>query len=146
MVWMKRDCRLSTGLSPSSRLFSCEAGRRTCSKRETRTEELCEIKSAYTLLARSLVKHPLKGNEAAGFSHCQSGAWRCTHWRAVKPVIKTRQGNQCSDTTLTGESRFHISTPLGIEPRSLMTGSKQFPQDQWDMVWMKLDCRLSSPQ
>jgi hypothetical protein len=26
---------------------------------------------------------------------------------------------------LTGESRFHISTPLGIEPRSLMTGSKQ---------------------
>jgi hypothetical protein len=25
---------------------------------------------------------------------------------------------------LTGESRFHISTPLGIEPGSLMTGSK----------------------
>jgi hypothetical protein len=26
---------------------------------------------------------------------------------------------------LTGESRFHISTPLGIEPGSLITGSKQ---------------------
>ncbi len=26
---------------------------------------------------------------------------------------------------LTGESRFHISTPLGIEPGSLMTGSKR---------------------
>ncbi len=25
---------------------------------------------------------------------------------------------------LTGESQFHISTPLGIEPGSLMTGSK----------------------
>jgi hypothetical protein len=25
----------------------------------------------------------------------------------------------------TGESRFHISTPLGILPRSLMTESKQ---------------------
>jgi hypothetical protein len=29
----------------------------------------------------------------------------------------------CSETMLTGESRFHISTPLGIELRSLMTGS-----------------------
>jgi hypothetical protein len=31
----------------------------------------------------------------------------------------------CSKTTLTGESRFHISTPPGIEPGSLMTGSKR---------------------
>jgi hypothetical protein len=30
---------------------------------------------------------------------------------------------------LTGESQFHISTPLGIEPRSLMTGSKWV--DHW---------------
>ncbi len=30
---------------------------------------------------------------------------------------------------LTGESRFHISTPLGIEPGSLMTGSKHV--DHW---------------
>jgi hypothetical protein len=30
----------------------------------------------------------------------------------------------CSETTLTGESRFHISTPWGFEPGSLMTGSK----------------------
>ncbi len=34
-----------------------------------------------------------------------------------------------SETTLTGESRFHISTSLGIEPGSLMTGSKQV--DHW---------------
>jgi hypothetical protein len=31
----------------------------------------------------------------------------------------------CSKTTLTGESWFYISTPLGIEPGSLMTGSKR---------------------
>ncbi len=31
----------------------------------------------------------------------------------------------CSGTTLTGESRFHISTPWGFEPGSLMTGSKR---------------------
>jgi hypothetical protein len=30
---------------------------------------------------------------------------------------------------LTGDSWFHISTPLGIEPGSLMTGSKQV--DYW---------------
>ncbi len=30
---------------------------------------------------------------------------------------------------LTGESQFHISTPLGIEPGSLMTGSKRV--DHW---------------
>ncbi len=38
---------------------------------------------------------------------------------------QSRQGHQCSETTLTGESRFHLGTPLGIEPRSLMTGSKR---------------------
>jgi hypothetical protein len=34
-----------------------------------------------------------------------------------------------SETTLTGESRFHLSTTLGIEPGSLMRGSKQV--DHW---------------
>ncbi len=37
----------------------------------------------------------------------------------------SRRGHQCSDTTLTGEFRFHLSTPLGTEPGSLMTGSKR---------------------
>jgi hypothetical protein len=97
------------GSPPAADSVGCEAGRKTCSKLETRTEELCEIKSAFhivntepseaptegqrsrglfTLSARSLVKHPLKG--------------------------------------------FHISTPLGFEPGSLMVGSKQggSPQDQ----------------
>ncbi len=38
-------------------------------------------------------------------------------------------GHQCSETTLTGKSRFHINTPVGIEPGSLMTGSKRV--DHW---------------
>ncbi len=37
---------------------------------------------------------------------------------------QSHRGHQCSETMLTEESRFHISTPLGIEPGSLMTGSK----------------------
>ncbi len=31
-------------------------------------------------------------------------------------------GHQCSETMLTGESRFHISIPLGIEPGSPLMG------------------------
>ncbi len=38
---------------------------------------------------------------------------------------QSRRGHQCSETTLTGKSRFHISTTPGIEPMSLMTGSKR---------------------
>jgi hypothetical protein len=37
---------------------------------------------------------------------------------------QSRQGHQCSETMLTGVSQVQISTPLGIEPRSLMTESK----------------------
>jgi hypothetical protein len=40
-------------------------------------------------------------------------------------VIGSRRGHQCSETTLTGESRFHISPPRGFEPVSLVAGSKQ---------------------
>jgi hypothetical protein len=35
----------------------------------------------------------------------------------------------CSETTLTGDSWFHKSIPLGTEPESLMTGSKRM--DHW---------------
>jgi hypothetical protein len=37
----------------------------------------------------------------------------------------------CSETTLTGESRFYISPPRGFEPVTLVAGSKQVsPLDQ----------------
>ncbi len=43
---------------------------------------------------------------------------------------QSRQGHQCSKTTLIIESQFHISIPLGIEPGSLMTtGNKRV--DHW---------------
>ncbi len=49
-----------------------------------------------------------------------------------------------SETTLSGESQFHINTPQGIWTwvpcDGKQTGS---PLDQWDMVRMKWDCRLS---
>ncbi len=51
---------------------------------------------------------------------------------------------KCSETTLIGESRFHICTPLG-EPMSLHDGKQTgSPLDQRDMVWMQWDCRLST--
>jgi hypothetical protein len=47
------------------------------------------------------------------------------HLRRGQNDQGSRWGHQCSETTLTGESRFHISTPLGIEPGSFMMGSKR---------------------
>jgi hypothetical protein len=68
----------------------------------------------------------------------------------VLAVIRAQKDSQkivpCSETTLTGESRFHISPPRGIWTwvpcDRKQTGS---PLDQWDMVRMKWDCRVSTP-
>jgi hypothetical protein len=38
------------GFPPAADYVGCEAGRRTCSERETRTEELCEIKWDYHIV------------------------------------------------------------------------------------------------
>jgi hypothetical protein len=43
----------------------------------------------------------------------------------TRPQWSMTLGYQCSEAILTGESRFHISTPLEIELGSLMTGSKR---------------------
>jgi hypothetical protein len=101
-------------------------------------------------------------------TRCQRKVWWSTHWPmnadeaaglhivGVKPSdspIKGQRsqwsescrGHQYSETTLTGESRFHISTPLGFRtwvPRDRKQMSS--PLDQWDMVRMKWDCRLST--
>ncbi len=51
----------------------------------------------------------------------------------------------CSETSLTGESQFHISSPKGFEPVTLVAGSNQVsPLDQWDMMRIMWDCRLST--
>ncbi len=51
----------------------------------------------------------------------------------------------CSKTTLRGESRFHISTPLGSWTR-VLCDRKQMgnPLNQWDMMWFWWDCMLST--
>ncbi len=44
--------------------------------------------------------------------------------RGRSPVNdQSRWGHQCSETSLTVESRFHISPPRGFEPASLVAGS-----------------------
>jgi hypothetical protein len=55
----------------------------------------------------------------------------CDSWGQSPVDDQSRQGHRCSETTLTGESRFHISPPRGFEPGSLVTESKQVsPLDQ----------------
>jgi hypothetical protein len=67
-------------------------------------------------------------SDQVGLSHCQYDSL-VTVWDEARlrqgHNDQSSWGHQCSETMLTGESRFHTSTPLGIEPGSLMTGSKQ---------------------
>ncbi len=66
--------------------------------------------------------------------------YRCHVWVAARMYWRA-----CSETTLTGESRFHISTPQGIWTQVPCDGKQRVsPLDQWDMVRMKWDCRLST--
>ncbi len=62
------------------------------------------------------------------------------HFKSWAAVI------HCKDScvTPTGESWIHISTLLGIEPSSLMTGSKGWPTGPVDCVWLRWDSRLST--
>jgi hypothetical protein len=58
---------------------------------------------------------------------------------------QSRWGHQCSETMLTGESRFWISIPLEIEPRSLMTWCKQVAH--WTSeTWCECSEIAGSPQ
>jgi hypothetical protein len=65
--------------------------------------------------------------DQVGISHCQHNS-QVTVWDEARfrwgHNDQSYQGHQCSETTLIVESWFHISTPLGIEPGSLMMGSK----------------------
>ncbi len=128
MVRMKWDCRLSTGLPPSSRL------RRLWSQKGD--------------LQRACNRDRKAVWDQLGLSHC----WyenlvtvrdeACLRWGHNN---QSRRGHQCSETTLTGESQFHISTPQGFWTRVPYDGNQTgSPLDQWDMVRMKWDCRLST--
>jgi hypothetical protein len=66
---------------------------------------------------------------AAGLSHCRHDGLvtvrdeACLRQGHIND--QSLRGHQCSKRMLIGESWFHISIPLEIEPGSLMTGSKR---------------------
>jgi hypothetical protein len=111
-VWMQGDCRLSTGLPPSSpprRLWSQKKDLQQAWNRDSR--------AVWDQVGLSYCRHDslvtVRDEARLGQGHNDQ-----SHW-----------GHHCSETMLTGESQFHISTPLGIEPRSLIKGSKRV--DHW---------------
>jgi hypothetical protein len=64
---------------------------------------------------------------------------------ANPPMVAKFNSKTCSETTLTGESRFHISPPQGFWTQVPCDGKQRVsPLDQWDMVRMQWDCRLST--
>ncbi len=109
MVRIKWDCRLSTGLPPSSRL------RRLWSRKG-------DLQRVWNRDRKAVW-------DQVGLSHCRHKGLVTVrdkaHLRRGHNDDQSRQGHQCSKTTLTGESRFHISPPKGFDPESLVTGSKQ---------------------
>jgi hypothetical protein len=104
---MQWDCRLSTGLPPSSWLC------RLWSRKE-------DLQRAWNWVRRAVW-------DQVALSHCRQDSLVTVRDKAcLRPGHNDQscRGHQCSETMLTGESQFHINTPLGIEPGSLMTGSK----------------------
>ncbi len=128
MVRMKWDCRLSTGLPPSSRL--------------------CRLWSWKEVLQRAWNRDRKAVWDQVGLSHCRHKGLvtvlDVTRLRRGHNDDQSRRGHQCSETMLTGESRFHISTPQGIWTQVPYDGKQRVsPLDQWDIVRMKWDCRIS---
>ncbi len=128
MVRMKWDCRLSTGLPPNSRL--------------------CRLWSRKGDLQRAWNRDRKVVWDQVGLSHYQhEGLVTVRDEAHLRPGHndQSRRGPRCSKTLLTGESRFHISTPQGIWTRVPCDGKKTgSPLDQRDMVRIKWDCRLST--
>ncbi len=109
MVKMHWDCRLFTGLPPSSWLC------RSWSQKG-------DLQWVWNQDRKAVWDH-------VGLSHCRHEGLVTVRdearLRRGYNDDQSRQGHQCSETSLTGESRFHISTLWGFEPVSLVTGSKQ---------------------
>jgi hypothetical protein len=56
--------RALQGLPPAADSVGCEAGRKTCSERETGTEEPCEIKSAFHIVGAEPSEAPTEGQQS----------------------------------------------------------------------------------
>jgi hypothetical protein len=129
MVRMKWDCRLSTGLPPPLQQL-------TPSVVKPEGRPAASVKPGQESCVRSSGIITLSAREPSGSSG--QGPLQTSH------NDQSRQGHQCSETSLTGESWFHISTPQGIWTRVPCDGKQTGSSlDQWDMVRRKWDCRLS---
>ncbi len=106
---MQRDCRLSTGLPPSSRLC------RLWSQKE-------DLQPAWNRDRRAVW-------DQVGLSHCRNDS-PVTVWDKARlrqgHMDQTCWGHQCGETTLTGESGFHISTPWVLN-----TGPSLWEANRW---------------
>jgi hypothetical protein len=96
-VWMQWDCRLSTGLLPSSRLCRLWSWKEDLQRAWDRVR-----RAVWDQAELSLCQHDCLVT-VRDEARCRRGHNDQSH-----------QGHQCSDTTLTGESRFHWSNPLGL--------------------------------
>ncbi len=96
------------------------------------SSRLCRLWSQKEDLQRAWNRERRAAWDQAGLSHCPHDSLV-----TIRDEARLRQGHndqshrvhRCSETTLTEESQFHIIIPLGIEPGSLMTGSKWV--DHW---------------
>jgi hypothetical protein len=96
------------------------------------SSRLCPLWSWKEDLQRALNRHRRPVWDQVGLLHCRHNGLGTVRDKAHLRQghnEQSRGGHQCSETMLTGESPFHISTPLGMEPRSLMMGSKRV--DHW---------------
>jgi hypothetical protein len=113
----------------SGTVFNCSeiAGSPQSSTPPPPSSQLCRLWSQKEDLQRAWNRDRRAMWDQVGLSHCQHDGqvtvWDEAHLRQGHND-QSHRGHQCSETMLTGESRFHISAPPEIEPGSLMTGSK----------------------
>jgi hypothetical protein len=116
------ECRLSTGVLPSS--------------------WLCWLWSRKGDLQRAWNWDRKAVWDQVGLSHCRHEGLVMlrdeARLRRGHRNDQSRWGHQCSETTLTGESWFHLSTPQGIWTGVPCDGKQTgSPLNQWDMVIMQ---------
>jgi hypothetical protein len=127
---MRWHCRLSTGCPPPP------------------SSRLCWLWIRKEDLQRAWNRARRAVWDQVGLSHCCYNSLVAVRYEACLRWGHNDQscrGHQCSETMLIWESRFRISTPLGIELRSLMTGSIRVTHWTSETVY---ECReiVGSPQ
>ncbi len=114
-VWVQWERRLYAGLPPSSRL--------------------CGLWSWKENLQRAWSWDRKAVWDQVGLSHCQHDCLVTVRDEACLRQGHNDQscrGHQCSETMLTGESRFHLSTPRGLN-----LGPSWREANRWTTGWTK---------